>query len=52
MTANLCLIHFPEPIIYVSQDKPMCKKCIPEYLEDMRKKNKPSAPALQFGILG
>ena len=31
MNSNLCEKHFPEPIIYMS-DKPMCKKCVPEYL--------------------
>mmetsp|Transcript_5548 Transcript_5548/g.9486 ORF Transcript_5548/g.9486 Transcript_5548/m.9486 type:complete len:507 (+) Transcript_5548:963-2483(+) len=39
MTANLCLKHFPEPIIYVSQNNPMCKKCIPEYLNEMKLKS-------------
>ena len=39
MTANLCIKHFPEPIIYIS-DEPMCKKCIPEYLEKMKKNKK------------
>jgi hypothetical protein len=37
MTNNLCIKHFPEPIIYIS-DEPMCKKCIPVYLENMKKK--------------
>jgi len=37
MTTNLCIKHFPEPIIYISEE-PMCKKCIPEYLEKMKKK--------------
>jgi hypothetical protein len=36
MTANLCIKHFPEPVIYISEE-PMCKKCIPEYLEKMKK---------------
>lgn len=36
MNNNLCEKHFPEPIIYVS-DEPMCRKCVPEYME---KKNK------------
>ena len=40
MTANLCLKHFPEPIIYVNTNEPMCRKCIPEYLEDLRKNRK------------
>lgn len=30
-TRNLCLEHFPEPII-LTCDKPLCKKCIPEYI--------------------
>mmetsp|Transcript_16974 Transcript_16974/g.26142 ORF Transcript_16974/g.26142 Transcript_16974/m.26142 type:complete len:90 (-) Transcript_16974:1540-1809(-) len=32
MRSNVCEKHFPEPIIYVSE-KPLCKKCLPEYLE-------------------
>jgi len=39
MTTNLCIKHFPEPIIYISEE-PMCKKCIPEYLEKMKKNKK------------
>ncbi|MFQ3326973.1 MAG: hypothetical protein ACI8YC_001613 [Salibacteraceae bacterium] len=39
MNSNICENHFPEPIIYMS-DKPLCKKCIPEYLETMKKKTK------------
>lgn len=39
MTSNICIKHFPEPIIYIS-DEPMCKKCVPEYLEKMNKKQK------------
>ena len=35
---NLCLEHFPEPII-MTYDKPLCKKCIPEYISS---KSKPS----------
>jgi hypothetical protein len=41
MTANLCIKHFPEPIIYISEE-PMCKKCIPEYLEKMKKSKQKS----------
>jgi tRNA nucleotidyltransferase/poly(A) polymerase len=36
MTGNLCIKHFPEPVIYISEE-PMCKKCIPEYLEKIKK---------------
>ena len=36
--SSICIQHFPEPIIYISEE-PMCKKCISEYLEKMRKKN-------------
>lgn len=42
MTTNLCIKHFPEPIIYISEE-PMCKKCIPEYLEKMKKSKKESS---------
>lgn len=41
MTSNICIKHFPEPIIYISEE-PMCKKCVPEYLEKMTKKKKES----------
>jgi hypothetical protein len=40
MNQNVCEKHFPEPIIYMSGDVPLCKKCIPEYMEEMRKKVK------------
>ena len=41
MAANLCLKHFPEPIIYVSANNPVCRKCIPEFMEkQMRQKRK------------
>ena len=40
MNSNICEIHFPEPIIYMSEGKPLCKKCIPMYLEQMKKKSK------------
>lgn len=33
---NLCLEHFPEPIIMTSE-KPLCKKCIPEYISSKSK---------------
>ena len=36
MNSNICYKHFPEPIIYIGE-APMCKKCIPEYLEKMQK---------------
>ena len=39
LNSNICETHFPEPIIYMS-DKPLCKKCVPEYLETMKKKAK------------
>jgi len=38
MTQNICEKHFPEPIIYMSDNKPLCRKCIPEYLEELNKK--------------
>jgi hypothetical protein len=38
INSSICIQHFPEPIIYIS-DEPMCKKCISEYLEKMKKKN-------------
>lgn len=37
MNSNICEKHFPEPIIYMSE-KPLCKKCIPEYLTNFTKK--------------
>ena len=37
MNSNICEKHFPEPIIYMSE-KPLCKKCIPEYLETFGQK--------------
>ena len=40
MNSNICETHFPEPIIYMSEGKPLCKKCIPTYLESMKKKSK------------
>jgi hypothetical protein len=39
MNSNLCEKHFPEPIIYMS-DQPLCKKCIPQYLEKTVQKSK------------
>lgn len=52
MTTNLCIKHFPEPVIYIS-DEPMCKKCIPEYLEKTRKnkKDKDEEPSSQTDML-
>jgi hypothetical protein len=32
ITNNLCETHFPEPILF-HFDKPVCRKCIPEYLK-------------------
>ena len=41
MNQNVCEKHFPEPIIYISETgEPLCKKCIPCYMEEMRKKAK------------
>ena len=40
MNSNICEIHFPEPIIYMMNDKPLCKFCIPVYLDTMKKKSK------------
>lgn len=42
MTQNICEKHFPEPIIYMSEGKPLCRKCIPEHLEFIKLKNKKS----------
>lgn len=39
LNSNICETHFPEPIIYMS-DKPLCKKCVPEYLDAMKQKAK------------
>ena len=36
MNSNLCEKHFPEPIIYMT-DQPLCKKCIPEFMAQMAK---------------
>ena len=38
---NLCETHFPEPIIFY-MDKPLCRKCVPEYIKQqqlLRKRN-------------
>jgi hypothetical protein len=43
LNSNICETHFPEPIIYMS-DKPLCKKCVPEYLETMKSKSKVDSP--------
>ena len=32
----MCEEHFPEPIIF-NADKPMCKKCIPEFVAKQNK---------------
>lgn len=37
--AKLCEEHFPEPILYFF-DKPLCKKCLPKYLENNKGKNR------------
>ena len=39
LNSNICETHCPEPIIYMS-DKPLCKKCVPEYLDAMKQKAK------------
>ena len=38
MNSNLCEKHFPEPIIYMT-DQALCKKCIPEFMAKMSKKS-------------
>lgn len=40
MNSNICETHFPEPIIYMMSERPLCKKCIPDYLDSMKKKSK------------
>jgi hypothetical protein len=35
---NLCEEHFPEPII-MFLEKPLCKKCIPEYIIKQKQQN-------------
>ena len=35
---NLCEEHFPEPII-MFLEKPLCKKCIPEYISRQKEQN-------------
>lgn len=37
MQQSLCEKHFPEPIIYMS-DEPLCRKCIPEQMERLKTK--------------
>lgn len=32
ITNNLCETHFPEPIMY-HFERPLCRKCIPEYIK-------------------
>jgi len=39
LNTNICEKHFPEPIIYMSEGKPLCKKCIQEQLQKMTFKN-------------
>ena len=41
MGRNLCEKHFPEPIImFLDKEKSLCKKCVPEYIEENIKKQK------------
>lgn len=39
MNNNLCEKHFPEPVLYMS-DQPLCRKCVPEYMEKKNKSKK------------
>ena len=39
MNTNLCEKHFPEPVLYMS-DQPLCRKCVPEYMEKKNKNKK------------
>ena len=40
MQQSLCEKHFPEPIICMGSDAPLCKRCIPEQFEKTRSKMK------------
>lgn len=41
MGRNLCEKHFPEPIImFLDKEKSLCKKCVPEYIEENIKNRK------------
>ena len=41
MGRNLCEKHFPEPIImFLDKEKSLCKKCVPEYIEENIKARK------------
>lgn len=40
MQQSLCEKHFPEPIICMGSDGPLCKRCIPEQFEKTRAKMK------------
>lgn len=40
INANICLKHFPEQIMFVNQGNPVCRKCIGEHLDEIKKKNK------------
>jgi uncharacterized membrane protein YfhO len=38
---SLCEKHFPEPIImFLDNEKTLCKKCVPEYIEENMKTQK------------
>ena len=37
MMMHLCQEHFPEPIMMMSRDKPLCKKCIAEQFTAVKK---------------
>ena len=41
MQQSLCEKHFPEPIIYMDEMRPLCKKCISEQMDFL----KPKAPS-------
>ena len=36
MQQSLCEKHFPEPIIYMDEARPLCKKCISEQMDFIR----------------
>jgi len=50
MNNNLCEKHFPEPVIYMS-DQPMCRKCVPEYMEKKNKAKKTNRDSEQSQML-
>ena len=37
ISMHLCQEHFPEPIMMMSRDKPLCKKCIADQFVAVQK---------------